>query len=83
MRSTRSRCVTQTQTFRVLAVVDRTVKLMSELLRAGQRAFNDLYLSDPAIADLIRGSEFDPFYDDTRLAVFRRRVEELRRTHGS
>ncbi len=59
------------------------MKLMSEVLRSGQQAFNDLYLSDPAIANLIRGSEFDPFYDDTRLPAFRRRVEELRRNHGS
>lgn len=53
-----------------------TVKSMDEL-RAGQRAFNDLARSDPQTAERIRGTEFDPFYDDTRLPAFRRRIREL------
>lgn len=46
--------------------------------RRGQRAFNDLHASDPAIAEQIVGTEFDPFYDDTRLQAFYGRVTELR-----
>ena len=52
---------------------------MSEQLRAGQQAFNDLYERDPRIADAIRGTEDDPFYDDRRLPAFHTRVERLRR----
>jgi hypothetical protein len=41
-------------------------------------AFNELYAQDPAFADQIRGTDADPFYDDSRLEVFRKRVAELR-----
>jgi hypothetical protein len=51
---------------------------MTEELRAGQRAFNELYDEDPVTADAIRGTEFDPFYLDERLPAFHARVEELR-----
>jgi hypothetical protein len=47
-------------------------------LRAGQVAFNELYATDPATADSIRGSEFDPFYDDSKLGAFYEKVKELR-----
>jgi len=47
-------------------------------LRPGQIAFNELYATDPAIANLIRGSEFDPFYDDSKLGAFYEKVKELR-----
>jgi hypothetical protein len=46
-------------------------------LRIGQKAFNDLYESNPAIADKIRGTEFDPFYDDSRMKLFLDRVDEI------
>jgi hypothetical protein len=39
-------------------------------LRAGQRAFNDLAARDPQLAELLRGSAYDPFYDDSRLDAF-------------
>lgn len=38
--------------------------------RAGQRALNFLTIIRPDIADLLRGSDFDPFYDDARLPDF-------------
>lgn len=49
-----------------------------ETLRAGQRAFNELYRTDPALADLIRGGADDPFYDDARLPRFEAKVAALR-----
>lgn len=49
-----------------------------EHLRNGQVAFNELYAIDPGLADLIRGTEADPFYDDSRLAVFQETVSRLR-----
>ena len=39
-------------------------------IRAGQQAFNLLYVSNPDIADELRGSSFDPFYTDDKLAIF-------------
>ena len=47
-------------------------------LRVGQKAFNDLYHSDPDIADQIRGTMCDPFYVDARMEAFEERVKELR-----
>ena len=45
--------------------------------RIGQKAFNDLYESNPKIADAIRGTEYDPFYVDDRLPEFYAKVKEL------
>lgn len=39
-------------------------------LRAGQAAFNTLYLVRPDLADEIRGGDLDPFYRDDRLPAF-------------
>ena len=50
---------------------------MTETLRKGQQAFNDLYQSHPEIADKIRGTMADPFYQDSRLEAFHQRVAEL------
>ena len=47
-------------------------------LRQGQIAFNELYATEPDIANSIRGSEFDPFYDDEKLEAFFERVAELK-----
>jgi hypothetical protein len=55
---------------------------MSEFLRDGQRAYNDLYDQDPEVALLILGTSDDPFYDDSRLAAFNARVGVLRRELG-
>jgi hypothetical protein len=54
---------------------------MTSTLRPGQKAFNELYAQDPAIADQIRCTDADPFYDDRRLDAFRKRVAELRAAH--
>ena len=51
---------------------------MSDNWRKGQKAFNDLYLEYPEIANLIRGTEYDPFYNDEKLEAFYVRVAELK-----
>lgn len=51
---------------------------MTQEMRAGQQAFNELYATDPGLAEQIRATEFDPFYDDTLLPKFRARVNALR-----
>lgn len=38
--------------------------------RRGQAAFNLLHVLRPDLADLVRGSEHDPFYTDERLPAF-------------
>lgn len=38
--------------------------------RKGQAYFNALYEIYPEVADLIRGTDADPFYTDNRLAAF-------------
>lgn len=45
-------------------------------VRRGQKEFNLLHQKHPEIADRIRGSADDPYYDDRRLEAFRRRVEQ-------
>lgn len=39
-------------------------------MRAGQAAFNTLYMVRPDMADQIRGGALDPFYVDDRLPAF-------------
>lgn len=51
---------------------------MSDTLRNGQQAFNELYASEPEIAAAIQGTEYDPFYLDERLPAFHARVAFLR-----
>jgi len=38
--------------------------------RIGQAVFNALHSIDPEIADIVRGSALDPFYEDERLPEF-------------
>jgi hypothetical protein len=38
--------------------------------RHGQTYFNELYKLNPKLADFIRGTEADPFYQDSRLPSF-------------
>jgi len=48
-------------------------------IRIGQQAFNDLYESEPEIADQIRGTDADPFYLDENLGKFYTRVAQIKR----
>ena len=45
--------------------------------RDGQAAFNFLHAIKPDIANQIRTTPLDPFYQDDRLDAFFRKVEEL------
>lgn len=38
--------------------------------RIGQSAFNLLYRVRPDLAEMLRGSDFDPFYKNENLAAF-------------
>lgn len=42
--------------------------------RFGQACFNVLYIEEPEVADMIRTTEFDPFYLDSRVDAFLREV---------
>lgn len=42
----------------------------SPSLRIGQAIFNALYHREPMIADIVRGSDLDPFYRDEVLPDF-------------
>lgn len=44
--------------------------------RAGQLHFNVLFLLRPRLADAIRSTPLDPFYQDARLPEFLNAVEE-------
>lgn len=46
-------------------------------IRVGQKAFNDFAEKYPDLAEKIRGTEFDPFYDDSKLESFYLRVNTL------
>ena len=39
-------------------------------LRKGQNTFNYLHQEYPQIADKVRGTESDPFYNDNKLGAF-------------
>lgn len=45
--------------------------------RAGQALFNALYLENEAMANKIRGTEYDCFYSDKNIPAFTKRVKEL------
>lgn len=42
--------------------------------RSGEAAFNAVSRVDPAIAERLRGTAIDPFYDDARVERFWRHV---------
>jgi len=43
-------------------------------MRKGQFLFNKLYEIDPVLANEIRGSDTDPFYDDNKIMSFKDKV---------
>lgn len=50
--------------------VTRRVFASDDDLRVGQTMFNLLQEMNPELADAIRGTPFDPFYDDGKIALF-------------
>ena len=53
-----------------MAYVALCVDKRHPALRCGQNAFNVLSILYPEIANQIRDTRFDPFYNDDRLHVF-------------
>ena len=47
---------------------------MAQDQRKGQAAFNALHTLDPDLANMVRGTRFDPFYRDERVPDFLREV---------
>lgn len=45
-------------------------------VRKGQMYFNELYNMNPQLADSIRSSSCDPFYDDSRIEKFLNKISE-------
>ena len=45
-------------------------------IRKGQMYFNELYKINPQLADSIRSSSFDPFYDDDKIERFLNKISE-------
>lgn len=43
---------------------------VNNLTRVGQHYFNSLGFHRPDIAEVVRGSTFDPFYNDNNLPAF-------------
>jgi hypothetical protein len=54
----------------------RHVIAYSKTQRRGQAYFNALYDIAPEIANRIRGTEFDPFHDDSRIVPFLSQLEK-------
>jgi len=50
-----------------------------EEMRKGQKAFNELHAENPKIANMIRGTVNDPFYNDKKLDAFYAEVERLKK----
>lgn len=54
----------------VSAVCEHVFSEVTPSWRTGQTAFNILVQVRPDIAEMVRGSLYDPFYQDSRLAGF-------------
>jgi hypothetical protein len=52
-------------------------KMETNKLRVGQKAFNDFAEKYPELVEKITGTEFDPFYDDSKIESFYLRVNTL------
>lgn len=50
--------------------------------RLGQSAFNTLYKLDPDLANMIRGTNADPFHDSARVGIFLKTIFGHRRSNG-
>lgn len=53
----------------------------NKYLRYGQQCFNLLYDIDPDVANEIRGTKLDPFYDDNKLSSFFNYIEDALTTN--
>lgn len=57
-------------------VKQRAVEMQDQFptLRRGQARFNALYELYPTVAEAVRGTTADPFYDDGKIPVFEERI---------
>ena len=46
-----------------------SLRVANRAWRKGQTLFNALYEIYPELADEMRGTQFDPFYDDSRFHI--------------
>lgn len=60
--------------------IEEAIRLRHRDFRAGQAAFNMLYVLRPDLADQIRGTDLDPFYQDERLPAFYAWLESTKGT---
>lgn len=51
--------------------------------RRGQTYFNELYQLNPKLADFVRGTEADPFYQDSHIPSFLTMVQGYYLAFGS
>ena len=49
----------------------------TDKLREGQKAFNNFAEKYPELVNQITGTEYDPFYDDSKIYIFYQRVNTL------
>lgn len=55
---------------KILELFRKTMKMSNEHWRYGQTLFNALYELDSEMANKIRATEHDPFYDDGKVDKF-------------
>ena len=64
----------------IIDVIEQEAKELHQaypFLRIGQCMFNILFEYEPKVANEIRGSKFDPFYQDSRIEDFKNKVKEI------
>jgi len=69
-----------TKTMETITRLDKSVEMdmnKRDHLRLGQTYFNVLCDLEPEIANTIRGTEDDPFYDDKKVNAFKKKMIEL------
>ena len=57
-------------------LVERNIKAFP-MIRLGQSYFNCLYMKFPKIAEVVRGTEYDPFYMDSRIPLFKEYIKKF------
>lgn len=57
-------------------LVERNIKAFP-MIRLGQSYFNCLYMKFPKIAEAVKGTEYDPFYMDSRIPLFKEYIKKF------
>lgn len=64
----------------IIDVIEQEAKELHQaypFLRIGQCMFNILFEYDPKVANEIRATKFDPFYQDSRIEEFKNKLKEI------